>query len=454
MSHATRAIIHVGMPKTGTSSIQDTFFKFKHPGFEYVDWSAGNHSALFVLLFENEDKLERFHSFAARGPEFIRELPLLRAKVLAQLEDQIAVADGKTLLFSAEAISQPQFVQANHRLAAFFRDRSDRSDVIGYARPPAGFMASAFQQYLKGGAKVALPFPTYRARFEQIDAAFGRDNVTIRAFSRDRLIGGDVVRDFAETTGIAMPPEDRIVRSNESLSREATALLYVQRKFGVGFVQGFNRAHMANNEFIASLAAIGTGKLAFSDAMMAPLLVEMADDIAWMEDRLGHPLSEAGSTSPDAISSLDDLVDIALQNYEKLLETLGKNAPKAGPATVGNLVKALEALRELSYENVLPEAARKAAAKAAARAHNIGRSRRNLEMANKAEKPSEEELALRRKMANILWHLDMGENIPATPEERAEAFKSARDDYMKKAAKFARQLANNKLSLVETMEHA
>jgi hypothetical protein len=423
------------MHKTGTSSIQDTYFRFQDPGFEYVDWNSGNHSGLFVLLFQDVAKLANYHGFAARGPEFIRDLPRLRAEWRKRLEEQIAAADGKTLLFSAEAISGPEFSQANHRLAAFFRDRCDRSDVIGYARPPAGFMASAFQQYLKGGEIGKKPFPHYRARFEKIDAAFGRDNVTIRAFSRDRLIGGDVVRDFAETAGIAMPPEDRIVRSNESLSLEATALLYVQRKLGAGFVKGFEGAHQANNKFIASLAAIGTGKLAFSDAMMAPMLEDIAEDIAWMEARIGHPFSEVSASSPDAISSLDDLVDIALQNYDKVLDFLGENAAKeAGAATLENLVNALDALRERSYQDVV--------------------EKRKLNMAKEAKEPTEEELALRRRLANILWHLDMGEALPATQDQRAEEFKTVRSDYMKKALKLVRQLENNKLSLVEAVENA
>ncbi|WP_258304957.1 hypothetical protein, partial [Escherichia coli] len=89
-----------------------------------------------------------------------------------------------TLLFSAEGISHPEFAQADRRLAAFFRERCDRVDVIGYVRAPQSFAASAFQQYLKGGYVPTKPKPHYRARFEKIDHASGRENVTLREFAR------------------------------------------------------------------------------------------------------------------------------------------------------------------------------------------------------------------------------------------------------------------------------
>ncbi|MEF9602459.1 hypothetical protein O4J55_08950 [Paracoccus sp. PXZ] len=450
MTQAARAIIHVGMHKTGTSSIQDSYFRFRDSSFEYVNWASGNHSALFILLFQDEDKLTNYHGFASRGDKFIAHLPQLRATWRSRLEAQISAEEGKTLLFSAEGISHPEFAQADRRLAAFFRERCDRVDVIGYVRAPQSFAASAFQQYLKGGYVSTKPKPHYRARFEKIDHAFGRENVTLREFARGRLIGGDVVRDFAETVGISMPPDDQILRSNESLSLEATALLYVQRKYGQGFIKGFNAAEKANNAFIARLAQIGTRKLAFSETMMAPMLDEIADDIAWMEERLGHAFCEAGTASPDAISSLDDLVEIALENYDKVLKALGEDVPKAGGATLETLVNALEDLREKSYTEAAPVPARPGVGTA----ERGSFAKRNFDMAKNPNSPTEEELTLRRKLANILWHMDMGDAVPATREERAEAFKTVRVDYRKKATKLLQQFENNKLFLIKETEQA
>ena len=345
-----KLILHVGMPKTGTSSIQDTFFRFQHPDFEYVDWQSVNHGSLFVLLFERNEKVADFRTFKMRGPDFARRIPEMRARWRGRLLKQLRQAHGKTLLFSAEVMSAIGFEAAHRNLRSFFEDRTEEIFIIGYARPPAGFMTSAFQQRLKRSCQTRLQFPHYRNRFSQIDRVYGRDRVHIREFSRARLLNGDVVQDFAQATGIPLPPPDRIARFNESLSLEATALLYVQRSFGSGFLQGFNHAPRANNMFVNRLAGIGSSKLVFSNRLIAPALAEISEDIAWMEERLGHPFTRP-EESTDGIDSLDDLVEIALQNHEAVIELLGEDEISAARApTLENLVQALDALQVTCLE--------------------------------------------------------------------------------------------------------
>lgn len=221
-----KIVIHVGMHKTGSSSIQHTFARYSDSSFEYVDFEVANHSPLLVLLFGNLDTITGYSYFGARGAEFCSKLPELREKYFDQIARQLDKSSGKTILFSAEDMSSSKFEGENFRLEKFFRQWTDNISVIAYARGPGGFMVSAFQQILKSGQIVFPALPHYRNRFEQIDNIFGRENVTIREFARTKLIDGDVVKDFAQIAQVRTPPEDQIVRSNESLSLEATALLY------------------------------------------------------------------------------------------------------------------------------------------------------------------------------------------------------------------------------------
>ena len=263
----------------------------------------------------------------------------------------------------------------------------------------------------------------------------------LKEFSSDHLLNGDVVQDFAHEIGAGPLAEDQIIRANESLSLEAVALLYVQRKMGQGFVQGFDRAHAANNTFIARLGTIGRRKFAFSPQLLAPVLEKERDDIAWMEERLGHPFSETEAAHPDAIDSLDDLVDIALGQFDAVQDVLGENAVD-GPATTETLVRALERLREQGYAKVA--GARKAA-------HSLQRKGNSL-MATTTErsKPTEEELRLRRQLANILWHADHKDDMPSDLAERRAAFDLVKQDYQRKALDLTRHLENNNLMIVET----
>lgn len=441
-----KVIIHVGMHKTGSSSIQHSFARLQHPSIEYVDWNAsGNHSALFVLLFEDADKLAEYHLFKARGPEFIRDLPALREEWRARVSAQLAGTGDRTVVFSAEAISLRYLANATQRLHEFFADWSKDISVIGYVRPPAGFMASGFQQSLKGGDIAKLfeggASPTYRARFAHIDRIFGPENVRLKEFSSDHLLNGDVVQDFAHEIGVGPLAEGQIIRANESLSLEAVALLYVQRKLGQGFVQGFDRAHAANNTFIARLASIGRRKFAFSPRIARPVLEREREDIAWMEERLGHPFSESGAAHPDAIDSLDGLVDIALGQFDAVQDLLGAEAVD-GPATTETLVRALDRLREQAYVKT---------AGAQQATHSLQRKGSSL-MATKTQmRPIDrDDGPTRVKLARIIWHAENHETMPSDPEERKAAFENESLDYQRKALRLQQHLENNNLMIVET----
>jgi len=433
MSPEMKVIIHVGMHKTGSSSIQRTFAQLKHPDLEYIEWArSGNHSGLFVLLFEEADKVGEYHSFKSRGPDFQKTLPKLHRNWKHQVSKQLSKAGNKTVIFSAEGISGPRFDSSVERLHDFFASWSRDILIIGYARPPAGFMASAFQQRLKGGHNTNLSQsvvpPTYRMRFEKIDTTFGKDRVTIKEFSAGRLVQGDVVQDFAQEISVAALPEDRIIRTNESLSLEAVALLYVQRQLGQGFVSGYNLAHAANNAFISSLGKIGTRKFAFSSKMLVPILEKERDDIAWMEERLGHAFSDPGTDHKDAIDSLDDLVDIALGQFDAVQEVLGEKAVN-GPATTDNLVRALEVLREDCYAAV-------GTPRTVGADHSLG----------------EENLTLRRTFAHLLWVNEGKADGLDDPAELSAEWDAVRTDYIEKAADLLRRLERNGFKLAETKE--
>lgn len=439
-------IIHIGMHKTGSSSIQHTFAQLPSPEIEYIDWGiSGNHSALYVLLFEDLENLSDYHGFKARGPEYARTLPALRKDWYARVSQQVARAGDKTVIFSAEDISSPAFESALPRLHDFFSGWSESVSAIGYARSPGGFMASAFQQILKDSGIVDLnsrwALPDYRARFDRIDRIFGPNKVSLKDFSMDCLKGGDVVQDFAHEIGLSPLAEDQIIRTNESLSLEAVALLYVQRKLGRGFVAGFDGAHAANTTFIAKLATIGRRKFAFSAQMLAPILERERDDIAWMEERLGHPFSEFGAANPDAIDSLDDLTDIALEQFDAVQDLLGEDAVD-GPATTDTLVRGLERLREQEYAQV--------AGPQQATIDLQRKDRTDMPTKTTSPKPTAEELNLRVKLARVLWHNDHMDNMPNDIEERKAAFDAVALDYQRKALDLTRRLENNNLMIVET----
>jgi hypothetical protein len=350
-----KIVIHPGMHKTGSSAIQDHFFKTAYPGLRYARWNTGNHSGLFVLLFQEPELLTEYHGFKPRGPEFYARLPQMREDWRASLTEDLtqAQAAGETLVFSAEAISAPNLNAAMGRMAAFFREWSADITVLAYVRRPLSYATSAFQQMLKGADLRTLNtqklWPNYQARFVGLDEVFGRERVILKPYDRDSLTGGDVVRDFAATIGVEMAAAPAL-EANTSLSAEATALLFAQRRLGQGFVAGFGKANAANTAFIDALRGIGSGKLSFSDSLWNPVLEKNRADLDWIEDRLGVPLRETPTPDAIAISGEEDLFRLAEEN-QPALETalLGALHRDQRPA-LDKTVSTLELLRRLSYD--------------------------------------------------------------------------------------------------------
>ncbi len=337
------ALIHAGMHKTGSSSIQQTLYDTEIAGLYYPKWPTGNHSGLVVLMFE--DAPEEHHGFKAQGitPD---ELADRRARWQTRLTKALESGEHDRVILSAERLvaSPPAALQ---RLKAFFEPYCDSFRVMAYVRPPVGYMTSAFQQRLKGDLdRIQLQWPAYRRSFEKLDQIFGRENVFLKPFYLRDMVGGDVVLDFAHETGLDLVP-DQVARVNEGLSLEAVALLFMQRRFGKGFVRGFPGAPRANQAFIDALARIGTGKLELAPALTDPVIEANRADLDWIEDRLGAPLRDSAPKGAHPIASQQDLVAVALDHLDALCDLLADQLRPGPEPSQQGLIRNLELMRSL-----------------------------------------------------------------------------------------------------------
>lgn len=340
-----KTIIHAGMHKTGSSSIQMTLAGNAPTGVFYPDTPTGNHSGLASLLFESAANQK--HLLRVRGST-PADLERRKTRITAQIVAGLSAQEYETCVFSAERIMAFD-LDATERMHAFFAQYSDDIQVIAYIRPPVGFMTSAFQQRLKSGQNsLKMQWPTYRASIEKLDQVFGRDRVTLKKFDPKQLKNNDVVVDFFDLVGMPLASED-IITTNESLSLEAVGLLFAQRSLGDGFVQGFRGAATMNQVFIEALRGIGSGKLALAPELLNPLIEENRDDLDWMEKRLGEPLLDAPKTEGRQIASEEDLLTIAEENRDALNARLLELIQAQDLAPRDQLVRNLNLLRTLCY---------------------------------------------------------------------------------------------------------
>lgn len=309
MSHL---VIHIGMPETGSSSIQETLFVLGGVGqFEYADLGVMNHGGVISSFFSDSADWKG-HRIAGRSND---QISAFNERVYRKLEN---IRDRRGFqIISGEAIFHLKEA-ALVRLRDFFSDAFDEITVVGYVRPPSSYMESSFIQLVKnhecGKLNLQKLWPRYRKKLEKFDRVFGKSNVILRPFTQESLANKDVVQDFCLFLGETI--ESSLVRRvNESLSLEATCILFAYRRAAPHYLN-HPRKLEDNNALIKSLARFGERKLRFSHSLLAPTLECHRYDVEWVENRLEAPLYDGDSPDCGAVHKEADLISIANSNFE------------------------------------------------------------------------------------------------------------------------------------------
>ncbi|MEM8787714.1 MAG: hypothetical protein AAGE76_05595 [Pseudomonadota bacterium] len=225
--------VHVGHPKTGSSSIEASFGKnrkllgragllFPKPG--------SDHFMVGAALRENPKPLRAYRWVPGRAEAFHADLEA----TLKGLEHQINTSEAQDLLLASESFfSLSSQLTDVVRMRDYLQRFAERVVFIAYVRHPAMYVASSLQQSVKMGRcrleqfgrhiKLAAQIPQ---RLEVFRQALGEDGLVVRPFERAQLAHGDVVRDLLELIGYGhlAPDPFEVVQTNESLSLEAVHL--------------------------------------------------------------------------------------------------------------------------------------------------------------------------------------------------------------------------------------
>ncbi|MEB3266377.1 MAG: hypothetical protein VKN13_07175 [Cyanobacteriota bacterium] len=242
----TPCILHVGMPKTGSSSIQEYLSHgLRDPRFLYIGLGEVNGSRpLITLGMDNPEN----HWVHRRNRATPRQAKTLRHRYQRALEQSLTQARyrGLTPILSGEGcwrLSAAALTRVRDHISA----QGFQAHVIVYLRPYLSWLESNFQQALKTGQGAFEPRSihfnrweespnemhakfAYSKRLDVLASVFGSDRVSVRLFKPDVLSSGCVVHDFCAATGIE-PPLKALPRENDRLSLDAVRLLYVHKNY-------------------------------------------------------------------------------------------------------------------------------------------------------------------------------------------------------------------------------
>jgi hypothetical protein len=317
-------VIHFGMNKTGSSSIQQSFWnQLDNPNWKYLDLGWANHGASLSTIIPAQPHPRDIALGKTDQVTFEKRKLKHQPQLIKELE-----SDAENLLISAEWLCSRMY-QLSELMA--FRDlvasHVDKIILVGYIRQPKGYMESAFQEKLKHFNLKSLAFnqhyPQYKKKIETFDQVFGRENVITWKFDPKSFVNGCVVQDFCSRLGIDFPV-NLIKRVNESLSREAIAFLYTYLKF-LPSLPRHPKSIQSNQLLVARLTTLNGTKMQFSWPSVLRVIEKHHDDITWMENRLGEALKEPRKKIIDPIRSEKDLLTYKPEDLQWLGQQLGSD---------------------------------------------------------------------------------------------------------------------------------
>lgn len=303
-------VLHVGLHKTGTSSIQATLAgnrrHLRALGFSYSRLCFlsrnRNHSGALYTLFSR--RAGRYRGNLLHGLSGPWRLAAYRWAVAAFLELEMRLDRAPVFILSGEDMSRLAGNEVRALRARFAR-HFDRIRVVAYVRPPASYAHSAAQERLRGGATLtrlaaAPPCPRYRRRLAKFIRIFGAEHVHLRLWSPARFPHGDAVAAFLEDIG-APPGVYRrldVRRRNASMSAPAAVHLSTANA-RLPLLRHGRRNPARARALTREIERLEGPAFRMPAEAIARVMANSQADLAWINARLGtdiaaHDRDDAG----------------------------------------------------------------------------------------------------------------------------------------------------------------
>jgi hypothetical protein len=315
-----RIILHIGMHKTGSTSIQRALAGFDDGLTKYPDLGYANHSIPFYTVFSGRHHDYKIWKLQGLSPE---EIEKKRAQCFNSIEASLGWCSNRNIIFSGEGLSiiSEKGIDAIKNLLDRY---SDNISIVGYVRDPCSYVKSAWQQRIKTGNNMLPPDgPMYRFRFEKFVSLFGAENTILRHYQKQQLIGEDAVTDFCNLAGIK--PAVATTYENASLSTEAIKCIYILNNYIDPF-DGDRTSNLARDIFIRTVSNLFPGEFDVPVELYRHVISE--EDCDWLESFSGIKLLRAEASDISNSSSKDKglfFEDLSEGTVEALLKCISSN---------------------------------------------------------------------------------------------------------------------------------
>lgn len=338
-------IVHIGMPKTGSTSLQKALFNgIEDERVSYANLPDFNHSvAIYGMFTENPMNYHMFSKYnysANEIKEFNRKNKKLLIDSFLNNKKPVEIISGEDIYH----LTLNEIKQFKIFLEVYFK----RILIVAYVRAPKSMTESAFQQLVKyndlASLNIDFIYHPYK-NFERFDVVFGKDNVKLWKYEPNKMVNQDIYSDFCEKIGLNYTRGNSAIRLNESISKEAIAILFTHNFFNKQ-EKKLQYTIEAQHILVKLLSKIGNEKFTFSNIFIKEMLENKKDDFVWIQNRMNHSLNENLEIyDMNGISNEQELMEYATNSIDELVHLVDNTSItfelSKQPKTVAKLVDLL-----------------------------------------------------------------------------------------------------------------
>lgn len=317
-----KLILHIGSHKTGSTSLQKFLFKKKRE-LKKIGWN---------YFSSDPDGCVNVEGNANKWVNFFGKKNTMEAAVNLGLVDELKKKDGNWIV-SAEELSwisdQGHLLELSEKLSDIFNEimvvvyfrRQDLHLLSHYHQGFRFYESSAARFY--GRSSTALPkyqeyfddYLDYNKKFEKWAHAFGKDNLKVGIFEKERLINGDVITDFINKTDLGLDVEDLKINVNESLNKLEILYNYYSFQSGIALPYPIDFTNYSDSKFLPSISEAESIYFRYKKSNNK-LFDRLDGNLKFCDHKFPYPI-EANSQSDSDVSDI-----IALMNSNITLKKI------------------------------------------------------------------------------------------------------------------------------------
>jgi len=223
-----KTILHIGQPKTGTTSLQYALANSRqqlralnilYP--RLPRWRFAHHALAPYILGP-----ERTEPYVWRALAGSQSAALERSsRVWASVRQQVEQMRPEVLLLSSEALFHATSADKMQSFGASLRECSELVEIVVYVRNPASYALSTLSNQLQIDPDFVWPGHRIRRAVIESYGNMAPDRIHVIKFDRDELENGNVVDDFCHRF---LPTRVKLKTGrdvNQSMSAEAMSVM-------------------------------------------------------------------------------------------------------------------------------------------------------------------------------------------------------------------------------------